>query len=105
MFQRALGLDPAQEGWLEQFAEVELRLGKITEAEQAISQAILIRPDGEGFHLMLGAVLLAKGDRRGAEQAFAEEVRLYPQDATARNALQQLSQEQPKQVSSASQAQ
>src|SRR5581483_3929188 len=35
LFQRALLLDPAEEGWQEQFAEAELRLGKIGEAEEA----------------------------------------------------------------------
>ena len=89
-FERALTLDPTQEDWLIQFADVELRLGKISRAEQAVREAIRLRHDGPEFHLVLGAVLLAKGDRAGAEDALAEELQLHPGDTSASETLKLL---------------
>jgi Flp pilus assembly protein TadD len=89
-FERALTLDPTQEDWLLQFADIELRLGKISQAEQAVREAIRLRHDGPEFHLVLGAVLLAKGDRAGAEDAMSEELHLHPGDTSAREALKLL---------------
>lgn len=89
-FQRALTLDPTQEVWLIQFASTELRLGKISQAEKAVREAIRLRHDASESHLVLGAVLLAKQDVAGAEDAFAEELRLHPENTNAKEALKRL---------------
>jgi len=89
-FQRALTLDPGQEGWLIQFAATELRLGKLTQAERAAREAIRLRHDGLEFHLVLGAVLLAKQDLAGAEEAFSQELGLNPEDTNAKEILKRL---------------
>jgi Flp pilus assembly protein TadD len=88
LLHRAVTLDPTQEYWLIRYAGVELRLGRVKEAEQAAREALRLNSDGADFHLVLGAVLNAKGDRGGARAAYREELRLHPDNLKAQQALE-----------------
>jgi Tfp pilus assembly protein PilF len=90
LLRRAVTLEPLQEYWLMQYAGVELRLGKVKEAERAARQALGIRPDGPDFHLILGAILAAQGNRADAEKAYREELRFHPDNLKAQQALKVL---------------
>ena len=73
--------------WL-QLAAIELRLNKLSVAENAALQAARIHPNGQGVHAAMGTILLAKGERRQeAVREFEKELRNYPQSEAARAGL------------------
>ncbi len=86
----AMKIDPRRPDQYLVFGAVEMHLNRMDLAEPAMRMAIEIQPEGEGFHLGLGAVLLAKGDRAGAEREFREELRLFPNSVGALQGLHRL---------------
>ena len=49
-----------------QLIEIQLRSGRLAEAESAMRRGLDIHPTYEWGHWLLGVVLVAKGDRDGA---------------------------------------
>jgi TolB-like protein/Tfp pilus assembly protein PilF len=69
----ALSQDPMDPPSLFILAEIQMRRGKLTEAEAAIRRALDIRPTQAYAHVILGLVMLAKGDRDAAFLAMQRE--------------------------------
>ena len=84
---RALRLDMKPE-YLIQFVSVEMRLGRLDNAEGAAREALRIDPGVANGHLALGAILLEKGDRAGAAAEFRQQLRLDPGNRGAQIGLQ-----------------
>ena len=88
--QRSLELNPQNpQGWL-LASKIAFDSG---DNERALASAQIGErafPDGPGFRTVVGYVLLRRGDRYGAAQAFREELLLHPDDQEARSALEQL---------------
>lgn len=84
---RALQYDSKYAPWWMHFAGIELRLGKYTEAEAAAREAIRLTPNEPGYHAALGAVLAGAKKNAEAEQEFNYELKLHPDNATARQGL------------------
>ncbi len=69
----ALSQDPMDPPSLFILAEIQMRLGNLTEAEAAMRRALNIRPTQAYAHVILGIVMLAKGDRDAALLAMQQE--------------------------------
>jgi TolB-like protein/Tfp pilus assembly protein PilF len=69
----ALSQDPMDPPSLFILAEIQMRRGKLTEAEAAIQLALDIRPTQAYAHVILGLIMLAKGDRNAALLAMQRE--------------------------------
>lgn len=74
-------------GALTDLGNLDLQQGKVSEAEQALQQAIAIDPENPAAHSLLGLVRSRQGDRRGAESAFREAIRIQPDLADAQTNL------------------
>ena len=61
-----------------------------SEAQAAIRRAILIRPNGHGYHFALGLVLKISGDVPGAVDAFRTELMYYPEESAARDQIAEI---------------
>jgi tetratricopeptide (TPR) repeat protein len=90
--QRAVELESHATWWVA-LASVKFNLGKLPEAEWAARQAIAIDPAVPGAHFVLGAARLAQHDPATAVQEISTELRLDPNNASARQGLQ-IAQEQ-----------
>lgn len=66
---RALARDPLNPTGYENLSQIQLRRGRLAEAEEAQRRSLAIRPTGIGDHYLLGLVLLTRGER---EVALAE---------------------------------
>jgi tetratricopeptide (TPR) repeat protein len=64
-----------------------MQLNQLPEAEAAIRTALLVRPNGHGYHLGLGLVLKQAGKFIEAKQEFEAALARAPQDAQARALL------------------
>ena len=62
----ALAQDPVRAATFYQVTEIQLRRGRLAEAESAMRRGLDIHPTYEWSHWLLGVVLLAKGDRDAA---------------------------------------
>jgi TolB-like protein/Tfp pilus assembly protein PilF len=69
----ALSQDPMDPPSLFILAEIQMRRGNLTEAEAAIRRALDIRPTQAYAHVILGLVMLAKGDPDAALLAMQKE--------------------------------
>src|SRR5882757_3336717 len=69
----ALSQDPMDPPSLFILAEIQMRRGNLTEAEAAIRRALDIRPTQAYAHVILGLIMLAKGDRDAALLAMQKE--------------------------------
>jgi TolB-like protein/Tfp pilus assembly protein PilF len=69
----ALSQDPLDPPSLFILAAIQIRRGKLTEAEAAIRRALDIRPTQAYAHVILGLIMLAKGDRDAALLAMQQE--------------------------------
>jgi TolB-like protein/Flp pilus assembly protein TadD len=65
----ALARDPLNPTGYENLSQIQLRRGRVVDAEEAQRRVLAIRPTGIGDHYFLGLVLLARGER---EVALAE---------------------------------
>jgi Flp pilus assembly protein TadD len=86
---RALEIKPQSPETLRMAGGIEMKLGKLEDAEKHMRSALELDPDDEGFHTTLGLVLLERGDRAAAAREFERELQMYPNNATARSGLQQ----------------
>ena len=84
---RAVQLDPLYAPWWMHFAGVELRQGKLIEAEVAAREATRLAPEEIGFHAALGAILLTARKTAEAEEQFNLELRLHPNNTEAKQGL------------------
>jgi len=64
-----------------------MQLNQLPEAEAAIRTALLVRPNGHGYHLGLGLVLKRAGNLPEARQEFEAALAANPEDAQARALL------------------
>jgi Flp pilus assembly protein TadD len=64
-----------------------MQLNQLPEAEAVIRTALLVRPNGHGYHLGLGLVLKQAGKFIEAKQEFESALARDPQDAQARALL------------------
>jgi tetratricopeptide (TPR) repeat protein len=64
-----------------------LRLGKLSEAEQAVRSALLVRPEGKNYHLGLGMVLRGEGRLPEAKSEIEVTLAEDPQNAQAKALL------------------
>jgi TolB-like protein/Flp pilus assembly protein TadD len=62
----ALARDPLNPTGYENLSQIQLRRGRLAEAEDAQRRALAIRPTGIGDRYLLGLVLLARGEREAA---------------------------------------
>ncbi len=62
----ALARDPLNPSGYENLSQIQLRRGRLAEAEDAQRRALAIRPTGIGDRYLLGLVLLARGAREAA---------------------------------------
>lgn len=85
--ERAVALEPHPNWWM-LLASTKLKLGKPTEAERDVRQALAIDPNVPGAHLLLGAAHLTQGDWMPAVREFSTELQLNPSDSSARQGLQ-----------------
>jgi protein O-mannosyl-transferase len=90
VMQHALQLDPGNDRWWMEFANVKLTLGKTAEANEAAKRAVALRPDAEGYHAVLGVIATKLGDRETAAREFREELRRHPDNAAATAGLKEL---------------
>jgi predicted Zn-dependent protease len=90
VMQHALQLDPGNDRWWMEYANVKLTLGKAAEANEAAKRAVALRPDAEGYHAVLGVIAVKLGDRETAAREFREELRRHPDSAAAHAGLKQL---------------
>jgi Tfp pilus assembly protein PilF len=90
IMKRALQIDPRNDRWWMEFANVELTLGKIAEAQAAAQEAVRLRPDGFGYHAVLAVIAYKLGDRENAAREFREELTHYPENQAALSGLREL---------------
>lgn len=105
LYARTLALRQDAAGALEQIAEARrygprdgptlnscamayVTLGRLSEAEALLREATALGVDTAVTRFNLGSVLLKQGDRAGAERAFESALRLDPDFAPARAALE-----------------
>ena len=96
ILRRALELDPRNDKWWMEFANVELTLGKTTEAMAAARNAVALRPNGYSYHAVVAVIALKSGDRETAEREFREELRLHPDNRAAQTGLAEMGITAPK---------
>jgi protein O-mannosyl-transferase len=86
----ALELDPRNDRWWIEFANVEFTLRKVAEAQAAAREATRLRPDAPGYHAVLGVLTAQLGDRETAAKEFKEELKRYPDNPVALSGLKEL---------------
>jgi protein O-mannosyl-transferase len=87
---RAIQHDPLYAPWWMHFAGVELRQGKMLEAEGAAREAVRLSPQEPGYHAALGAILLESHKVVEAEKEFNLELHSNPNNALARQGLEKI---------------
>jgi protein O-mannosyl-transferase len=81
---RAAELSPGDPDVLFFIGLAQFRLRHFDVAEVALRRAVEIRPFGVGYHLALGMVLEAEGDRAHALAEFRRELAYHPDESAAR---------------------
>jgi len=79
-----------------------LRMGRVSEAENAVRSALLVRPQGQGYHLGMGMVLRAEGRLAEAKNEIAAELADGPQNAQAETLLKEVTRQMQSQGASSS---
>lgn len=87
---RAIQRDPLYAPWWMHFAGVELRQGKMLEAEGAAREAVRLSPQEPGYHAALGTILLDSHKNAEAEKEFALELQSNPNNEIARQGMARL---------------
>lgn len=83
-------MDSTPAALLNRRGEALYRQGRVGEAILILRQAIAENPDLPEAHINLGAALAARGDRKGAEAAFREAIRIAPEYTAAHRNLKLL---------------
>jgi len=91
-FQRALQADPQQDTWWIEYAGVEMKLGKLQDADRAAIRALSLDGRRPEFHVIRGAILSEAGDLSRAEQEFRAALALDPANVGAKRGLEGLQQ-------------
>ena len=89
-FGRACAIDPTDGNQFLFLGMSLLRLGQLSEAENAARTALLVRPHGKGYHLGLGMVLKQEGKLAEAKQEIGAELAADGQNAQASALLDQV---------------
>jgi tetratricopeptide (TPR) repeat protein len=89
---RAISLDPVPSQPYVDLAMTCYRTNRIAEAASLLRQAIARKPDGEGYHLALGSILMEQNDFRDACNEFRTGFRLNPHLPAASTLLSQCEQ-------------
>jgi protein O-mannosyl-transferase len=87
---KAIQRDPLYAPWWMHFAGVELRQGKMLEAEAAAREAVRLSPTEPGYRAALGTILLEAHKNNEAKQEFDLELQTNPNDAIAKQGLARL---------------
>jgi len=75
---QALALDRDSSLALEQRVDLDLVNGNPSAAATRVAAQLVRKPSQPGLNLLLGKVLLAEGDRTGAEKAWRKAIKLQP---------------------------
>jgi tetratricopeptide (TPR) repeat protein len=86
-FERSSAVDLTDGGQFLYLGLARMQLNQLPGAEAAIRTALLVRPNGRGYHLGLGLVLKQAGKLTEARQEFEAALAQDPQDAEARALL------------------
>jgi Tfp pilus assembly protein PilF len=82
-FQRAIQIDPTDSDEFIYLALAQWQRKKFSQAEENARQAIARNPRARGYHLVLGLIEEALGDRNAAMAALRTEVTEHPDNAAA----------------------
>jgi tetratricopeptide (TPR) repeat protein len=88
---RAIHLDPSEPDQYIYLGTTYFKEGRLPEAERQIRQGIWRKPDGIGYHIVLGVIEMQQGNLIGARDAMLEELRYHPESHAARVQLQAIS--------------
>jgi tetratricopeptide (TPR) repeat protein len=86
--QRAIQIDDRDAAQFIYLAMAQLQQGKLVEATRSAERAIGKDPSSLGYHLVLGKILAARGDRTQAMAEFKVELVNHPENAGARRELE-----------------
>jgi protein O-mannosyl-transferase len=89
-FLRAVQINPNKADEFFYLGLTQFRMDRPNEAATTIRHAILIRPDGYGYHFALGVILKTQGDLSGALEQFREEVKVSPLQSAARQQMAEI---------------
>ncbi len=89
-FERSASADPTDGDQFLYLGLALMQLNQLLQAEAAIRTALLVRPNGHGYHLGLGLVLKRAGNLPEARQEFESALARDPQDAQARVLLDEV---------------
>jgi Flp pilus assembly protein TadD len=92
-FERACAADPTDGDQFLYFGMALLRLGRPSDAGNAIRTALLVRPQGRDYHLGLGMALRGEGKLTEAMQEIKAELEQDPTNAQARALLEEVMRE------------
>ena len=70
-----------------------LRMGRFSQAEEAVRTALLVRPQGKTYHLGLGMVLRGEGKLPEAREEMEAELAQDPQNVQAKALLEEVTRE------------
>jgi Tfp pilus assembly protein PilF len=92
-FRRACAADPVDGEQFLYLGMSLLRLGRATEAEQAVRTALLVRPNGRNYHLGLSMVMRGEGRLIEARQELERELAADPGNSQAKILLNEVEQQ------------
>jgi len=87
---RAIQIDDRDPDQFIYLALAEMEQGELAQAGQNAERAIQRGPASPGFHLVLGKILEAGGDRKGAFDEYRAELVSHPDNGLARSEVQRL---------------
>jgi Tfp pilus assembly protein PilF len=87
---RAIQIDDRDPDQFIYLALAEMERGELAQAGQNAERAIQRGPSSPGFHLVLGKILEAGGDRKGAVGEYRAELVSHPDNGLARSEVQRL---------------
>jgi len=87
---RAIQIDDRDPDQFIYLALAEMERGELAQAGQNAERAIQRGPASPGFHLVLGKILEAGGDRNGAFGEYKAELASHPDNGLARSEVQRL---------------
>ena len=98
-FERSCASDPTDGDQFFYLGLAALQINRTAEAEAAMRTALLVRPQGKGYHLGLGMVLKQKGKLLEAKKEIETDLADDPRNARARALLEEIGEQrqvQPK---------
>lgn len=92
-FARACAADPTDGDQFLYWGMSLLRMGRFSQAEEAVRTALLVRPQGKTYHLGLGMVLRGEGKLPEAREEMEAELAQDPQNVQAKALLEEVTRE------------